>query len=549
MLILGVSGANEREHDPAACLMKDGKLIAMAEEERFCREKHAPGVPPHSSIKFCLKQAGVDLDEIDCVALGWNYEVNPFWAEKNTVENLSNTFFPKDLFNYKKEIKYKFYDHHLAHAASSFLFSGFADAYLLVMDGQGETESTSIGFGFTDSVGKKQINFIKKYSIECSLGYMYDKIGEYIGLGHWSAGKLMGLSPYGTKIYKLPFVYGGEGDYKIKFRNNFVVAKDSYDDEDQLGELWSDLLTATTGEINTNNVSPSKEAQNLALTAQNYLEKTTNHVLKYLLKIPKYKSKNICISGGVGLNCSNNSYIKNNFGLNVFVQPAANDAGIVLGAAALCSQENGYPVKSLNNVYFGPDYDDGIIEDTLKKNDLNYHKSNNITQETAQALFDGSVVGWFEGKMEYGPRALGGRSILAKPDSKDMLEKINTLKGRESWRPLAPIVCEEDAKKYFGIDSSPFMLFFTKVNKSFLTMFPAVTHVDGTTRPQTINRSQKLLHSLLSDYKKLSGHSVLINTSFNIEGEPIVCSPNDAINSFLKSELDVLAIGNYIVRK
>jgi len=549
MLILGVSGANDREHDPAACLIKDGKLIAMVEEERFCREKHAPGIPPHNSIQFCLDQAEVSLDDIDYVALGWNYQKIPLWAEENTIENLSKIFFPKDLLNHKKEIKYKFYDHHLAHAASSFLFSDFKDSYLLVMDGQGETESTSIGFGFTDLTGSKKINFIKKYPIEYSLGYMYDKIGEYIGLGHWSAGKLMGLSPYGSRALKLPFDYDEEGNYGIKFINNFVASKENYDDEDQLKNLWSDLLTTTVGQIITNNINPSKEAKNLALTAQNYLEKTTGHILKYLIGSSEHKSNNICISGGVGLNCSNNSFIRDVFGLNVFVQPAANDAGVVLGAAALCSQENGYLIKRPENVYFGPDFGDNAIEDLLKKNNLNYHKPDDLTQKIAEALFDGCVVGWFQGKMEYGPRALGGRSILAKPDSKVMLKKINTLKGREHWRPLAPIVCEEDAKKYFGIESSPFMLFFTKVNERFLKTFPAITHVDGTTRPQTVDKSHKLLHRLLSDYKKLSGHSVLINTSFNIKGEPIVCSPEDAISSFLKSELDILAIGNYIVRK
>lgn len=550
MIIMGVSGTSERDHDPSCCIIVDGKLIAMVEEERFTREKHAPGFAPYNSIKYCLKEANCTLDNLDYVCLGWDNTLNPLWAKEHRDENLEKVLFPKKIFEYKSKINFKMYSHHLAHAASTFLFSGFNESLIMVMDGQGENESTTLGFGFTHK-GVRKISFLKKYPIELSMGYMYDKVGEYIGLGHWSAGKLMGLSAYGEKTYNIPIEYFSDGDFRINYTEYFLQDKNNLDDEDQMKILWTKLLKKTVGKIKKDATNPTKEAENLALTTQNILENTSVFMIEYLKKYYP-DTINLCIAGGVGLNCANNSNLINKFNLSeIFVQPAANDAGITLGAAALCSEEQGYPVKKIENTNLGPTFNKKEIKEALEKAKVIYsYIGDKITECVAEKLTEQKTVAWFQDNMEYGPRALGNRSIFASPSDKKMLDKLNIIKGREQWRPLAPIVLEEDGNKYFSIKKSPFMLLFSEVNKKYASLFPAIVHVDGTTRPQTVNtKNNRKLHKLLIDYKKICGNSVLINTSFNIAGEPIVCTPKDAIKSFLKSDLDILAIGDYLVEK
>lgn len=551
MQVLGISGITPYDHDPSCCLMIDGVLIVAVEEERFSRKRHSVGIYPHNAILYCLKEANSCLDDIDYVCIGWNYNNPQFWYNEIDFNSISHEIFPKELFHYSKPINFKFYDHHLAHAASSFMFSNFKKSLILVMDGRGEIESTSIGFGYTDENNLKYIKFIRKYPIENSLGSMYSNTAKYLGLGKNSAGKLMGLASYGRNSYKIPIQFKRDGNYEIVFPEPLQVT-DNLQINNEIQKAWFKLLKDITGDIPISNINPSIEAKNIAFSIQVVLEITSLYILNYLTN--EFEDvDNLCISGGVGLNCKNNSSLFNHSNIkNIFIQPAANDAGIVLGAASLCMNENNYPIKPLENVYLGPKYCNYEIEQNLKKENLKYTllDETKMIENAAEILNRGNVIGWFQERMEFGPRALGNRSILSTAKSKSFLKRINKIKGREHWRPLAPIVIEEDSDSYFDISVSPYMLLFSKVNENIKDKVPAIVHVDGTTRPQTVSIKQNFkLYNLLQKYKKLSGVSVLINTSFNAKGEPIVCTPKDAINTFRKSQLDYLIINNYIIRR
>ena len=549
MLVLGVSGTNDREHDPACCLYRDGKLIAMVEEERFVREKHAPGIAPYNAIKYCLELGKVSLDDIDYISLGWDYKINPYWQK--TID-IFPILFPKNIFNYTKKPKVKFYQHHLAHAASSFLLSGFKESLIMVVDGQGELESISIGVGFTTKNGNKKIKFIKSYPIDLSLGYFYDQISEYIGLGHWSAGKTMGLAPYGNEIIKFPFQLLKNGNFKIKFLEKFEIGKGELDDEEQISSLWRQLLASKKMVIPKLTEEPKQILKDLAFSGQFYLESISYHILDFLKS--KYPDiQNLCLSGGVALNCTNNSKLIDKFLFkDVFIQPAANDAGVVLGAAALVLNENGKTIEPLTNTYYGPEYSDVTIKIILDKNSITYKKYINISKKAANLLANNKVVGWFQGRMEFGPRALGNRSILASPFEKNMLDRVNKIKGREKWRPLSPIIAADKVSQYLDNSrDSKYMLQTFLVKKQYRKQLAAITHVDGSTRPQTVNKNDNLrLYNLLKEFEEITGFSILINTSFNtIKYEPIVNSPEDALRSFVKSDLDYLVIGNYLIKK
>lgn len=549
MLVLGVSGTNDREHDPACCLYKNGKLIAMAEEERFVREKHAPGVPPYNAINYCLHKGQVSLNDIDYVSLGWDYEINPYWRKKIDIFPI---LFPKDKFDYFKKPKVRFYQHHLAHAASSFFLSGFKESLIMVIDGQGEVESISIGIGFTTKKGIKKIKFIKTYPINLSLGYFYDQIGECLGLGHWSAGKVMGLAPYGNEIIKLPFHLLKNGNYKINSLGKFKIGQGELDDEEQISDLWHQLLKSTKIKIPKLTKEPKSTSKNLALSGQFYLELISCHILDFLKS--KYPHiQNLCLAGGVALNCTNNSKLIERYPFKKnFIQPAANDAGVVLGAAALVLNENGIKINPLLKTYYGPEYSDRIIKKTLDKNKITYKKYINISKKTAELLAKNNVIGWFQGRMEFGPRALGNRSILASPFKKSMLDRVNKIKGREKWRPLSPIITKNSIERYLDKPrDSKFMLQTFLIKKQFQKQLAAITHVDGSTRPQVVSKKDNLkLFNLLEEFKKITDIPILINTSFNtIKNEPIVNSPSDALKSFYKSDIDYLVIGNYIIKK
>ncbi|MDP1728964.1 MAG: carbamoyltransferase N-terminal domain-containing protein, partial [archaeon] len=371
MIILGVSGLNEQEHDTSCCLIKDNKIIAFAEEERFLRIKHAPGEIPFKSIQYCLKEGKITLDEIDQIAIGWDYSINPYWSKNLDIFPI---LFPKKRILRKPKVH--FYPHHISHVASSFLFSGFRESLFMVIDGQGETESISVGIAnYENNVAKFKI--LRKYPINLSLGYMYDKVGEFIGLGHWSAGKLMGLSSYGKKSYKMPIKLLNDGRYEIDILNEYETGKGLSNDEDQIGELWKKLLLNKIGKIKIS-IYPNQKTKDIAFTAQHYFEIISTHIMNNLvLKYPKVKK--LCIAGGAALNCVNNTKLVERFGFSdLFCLPSANDAGVSLGAAALAANENGKIFSKLKNPYLGPTYKEGVIIKLCKKYGLYYKKEKQI---------------------------------------------------------------------------------------------------------------------------------------------------------------------------
>ncbi len=590
--ILGISSFY---HDSAAVLIKNGEILGAAQEERFTRIKNDFSFPVNV-IKFLLKSNDQSLASIDKVIF---YE-KPFLKFERIVETylafapqgfksfrlampiwLKEKLFQKNIIikNLKKidklfdSKKLMFAEHHLSHAASAFYPSPFEEAIILTIDGVGEWATTTV------SIGKKnKIDIIKEIYFPHSLGLLYSAFTFYIGFKVNSGEyKLMGLAPY------------GQPKYKDLILDNIVDLK-----EDGSFRLNQKYFNYTTGLTMTNNNfsklfgkkvrNPNHENieqfhMDIASSVQAVIEKI---VLKMTNSISSlYKVKNLCLAGGVALNCVLNSKIlKEGSFKNIWVQPAAGDAGGALGAALLLWYNEMQNTRNIDNndsmkgSYLGPEFDSKEIENSLIKIGANYKLLDNetIIKETVKALIEGKAIGWFQGRMEFGPRALGCRSIIADPRSDKMQKLLNLkIKYRESFRPFAPSVLREDVKSWFEFDiDSPYMLFvanvldkhcikMTKDNKKLFGIdklnikrsnIPAVTHVDYSARIQTVNNeTNQKYYSLISEFKKQTGCPIIVNTSFNIRGEPIVCTPEDAFNCFMGTELNVLVIENFLLEK
>lgn len=571
MYILGI---NAVFHDSSACLIKDGQLIAAAEEERFTHIKHGKRPIPFSTyelpfhaIDYCLKKAGIHLNDIDHVA----YSFNPYTLLKGHAKDYCITLplkpgrqnkekewdaewdplflthivnapgqlvdgYPhqlqKNFINGRiTEQQWHFVDHHIAHAASAFYPSPFDTAAVLTIDGRGEKATTSYYLG-----NGTQLTHIGDVCMPHSLGLLYEKITTHLGFLHSSDEyKVMALASYGKPVYADAFRslihIGEEGQYAI----------DEFDPS---------ILFGPERKRN----EPFEEKHfDIAHSLQKVLEETVLQLAEWLHS--KTNEDNLCLAGGVALNCVLNAVLRDKGPFkNIWVQPAAGDAGTALGAALWVDlQERGGAQRSftMDHVYWGPEFDDKDIEQFLQWTKVPYRKMNNVAEETAAILAQDKVIGWYQGRMEFGPRALGSRSILASPVSPHMQARLNEIKDREDFRPVAPVVLEEDAPDWFENASySPFMLFVYNVKKDKEDMIPAVRHVDGTARIQTVNASQHpAYHSLLTEFKKLTGVPVLVNTSFNTRGEPIVCTPRDAIECFWTSPFDALVINSFLLEK
>ncbi len=549
MNILGINQTPSMiswQHDSAAAFIKDGKLIACAEEERFSRVRHARGYPK-KAVKYCLEEAGVNFSDIDVIAVGYNpyvflrrsINLHPV----NLIKNFTNLiFFVVYMRNLKKETgaKIMYIDHHLSHAASAYRCSGFNKANILTVDGSGETES------FTFFVGKdSKLHRIwdiplgglfskKKWS---SIGLVYTRVTGFLNLGVHGEGKTMGLASYGKPKFDFSKIL------KIDNHKKYFINRRN------IGKLYSKLERVNSKEEIT------QEHKDLAASLQNALE---NSIINLAKEAYNHNGiKNICLAGGVTLNCSTNTKIlEQGFCDNLFIQPAAHDGGIPLGSAMEASYLVGdSPDFEMIHAYWGPGFSNNEIESALKDAKTIYKYYENIEEITAKFITDGSIVGWFQGRMEMGPRALGNRSILADPTNKGISDKINTnVKHREVWRPFAPSVTEEDATKYFkGVDKakdSPFMMHTFFVKEKYKNTFPSITHIDGSSRIQTIRREQNSrYYSLIKEIEKINGYPMVLDTSFNDQGEPIVCTPKDALRCFFSTGIDVLVIGNFVVRK
>lgn len=548
--IIGISAFY---HDSACCILQDGVLTAAAQEERFSRMKNDPSLPK-AAFTYCLKEAGLTISDIDCIA----YYENPvkklarqLWSRPKKLSaekalQLDARVIEKQLreqLGYEKIIKY--YDHHLSHAASSFFFSGFERAAILTTDGVGEWATTTYGIG-----EGKNIELFEQVDFPNSIGLLYGTMTSYLGF-HVNSGeyKVMGLAPYGQPKYvdKVRSLIKNEpgGKFRLDMKYfDFTTEERMY--TDALVDLFGYPPREKESEI-------QQFYTDVAKSLQVVLEEILLSKAEYLYA--ETGADDLCMAGGVALNCVANSYVlKNGPFRRLFVQPAANDSGGAVGAAALANAElnDVFFNKKLEHVYLGPQYRSTDIERLLRSTSMTYKSFSDrpieLLELTAQRLAEGKVVGWFQGRMEFGPRSLGARSILADPRSATMRDRINAMvKKREAFRPFAPAVNEHKAKMFFDLDhSSPFMLETCQVISAI--GMPAITHVDNSARVQTVSRETNArFYDLLDLFEKLTGCPVLLNTSFNVRGEPIVCSPEDALICFAMTEIDILVLEDFFI--
>lgn len=551
---VNIIGISALFHDAACCILKDGKLIAAAEEERFTRIKADPSMPGNA-FKYCLAEAGLSLPDIDCVAY---YEdpvkklARQLWSGVlGNSPDLIRSHSPRrvewqirEQLGYEGEIKY--IDHHLSHAASSFCFSGYEEAAILTVDGVGEWATTAYGTGTKNKVG-----LFEEVQFPDSLGLLYSTITSYLGFevneGEY---KVMGLAPYGKPVYvdkvRQLLEMAEEGQYRLNMKYfGFLKGHCMYTED--IADLFGELPRKKDSLI-------TQFHQDIAKSLQVVLEEVLLEKSIHLYK--KTGMENLCMAGGVALNCvANGQILKKGPFKRLFVQPAANDAGGALGAAAMAhiAITNNLPsIEKLSHVYLGPSYSSGKVQKLLRSTSLKFSDFQNDPHEllrvTAEKIADGKVIGWFQGKMEFGPRSLGTRSILADPRDPDMRDRINSMvKKRENFRPFAPAVLDFAVKEHFDLDhDSPYMLETCQVISGL--DLPAITHVDRSARVQTVHKAtNRKFFDLLEEFYRQTGCPILLNTSFNVKGEPIVCSPEDAIKCFITTNIDCLVIEDFII--
>ena len=590
--ILGISAFY---HDSAACILKDGKIVAAAQEERFTRKKHDPSYPKNA-VEFVLKYSKLNLSEVDKIVffekpflkferLLETYvafaprgfisfsKAMPLWIKEKLFQKnfLFNKLKEHDK-NYKSDKNIFFSEHHLSHAASAFYPSPFDEAVVLTADGVGEWATTTVAVGKGSNLEiKKEIHFPH------SLGLLYSAFTYYIGFKVNSGEyKLMGLAPYGNPIYE------------NKIKKLIDIKEDGSFRLNQKYFNYATGLTMTNEHFNRLFAQKPRDPKKEKITQFHMdiaasIQKVTEEIMIKLAKSirQEYNIKNLCLAGGVALNCvANGKIINEKIFDQIWIQPAAGDAGGALGAAlALWHSEltNERTVNSTDNMkgsYLGTEFSQDEIEKELKFIGANFKifKYDELLSKTSDLLSDGKAIGWFQGRMEFGPRALGSRSILGDPRSENMQKNLNLkVKYRESFRPFAPSILREDLSTWFDINvDSPYMLLVANINskKKFkMTQeqkelfgidklnvkrsdIPAVTHVDYSARIQTVTKNtNKRYYDLILKFKEKTGCPVLVNTSFNVRGEPIVNSPTDAFNCFMGTELDYLVIGNCILQK
>jgi carbamoyltransferase len=566
-----ILGINSAYHESSACLLKDGNIEAFAEEERFNRIKHAKPAKfdnsdelPANAINFCLAQANILFSDIDYIGFSFDPESRlkknvgvgkPEGLAENSwgTEAGEKIFYEKNLIVPNKlsemadiDISNKFYflPHHLCHAASTFFVSPFENAAILIVDGIAEYASTWMGKGVANNIKP-----LLEIDYPNSLGFLWEKMSEYLGFSEYDACKVMGLASY------------GEASKKMEEMSQIIILKNdgTFEINNEIMKFRKPDFTPLENLFKVKKRKPGARLyaihENISAALQDLTEKALIHLSTRLYE--ETRSKNICLAGGVALNCVANGKILPNTKLeNIYIQPAANDSGTSIGAAYyLWNQKLNNPrSKPLKHAYLGPEYTDNEIRKILESNDLTYSQIKYPEVYIANMISQGVIVAWFSGRMEAGPRALGRRSILGDPRSPIIREVLNNkVKFREIFRPFCPSVLKEDAREWFEIDQfdepAHYMLIAYKVKKDKIELIPAVTHVDTTARIQLVTReTNPRYHKLISEFKKQTGVPILLNTSFNIQ-EPIVCSPQDAVNTFKKSQIDCLVIGDFIVER
>ena len=594
MYILGLSAFY---HDSAACLIKNGKIIAAAQEERFTRIKHDSTFPTNA-IKYCLSEANIEVSDIKNVVF---YE-KPFLKFERLLETYLS-FAPKGFISFVKAMplwikdklfqksnllkelkktlgdkiiwkeKLLFSEHHLSHAASAFYPSPFEKAAILTIDGVGEWTTTSYSIG-----NGNRLKIIKEIHFPHSLGLFYSAFTYYLGFKVNSGEyKLMGLAPYGepkyTDVIKKELI-------KIHEDGSFHLNLSYFSFATGLKMTNKKFDNLFDGSPRLTDLKITQREMDIAASVQKVTEEIVVKMATHIQSISK--EKNLCLAGGVALNCVANGILsKKNIFENIWIQPAAGDAGGSLGAAlSIWHQHYSKPryiyskEDSMHGAYLGPKFTDEEIEKDLSEIGAKYNKysENEMIEKVTNFLTNEKAIGWMQGRMEFGPRALGARSIIADPRSPNMQKQLNLkVKFRESFRPFAPSIIKEDVNEWFEFDSeSPYMLFVANVKKNKQKLvkeqekklfgidklnlqrseIPAVTHVDYSARIQTVDsKTNSKFHKLLVSFKKKTNCSILVNTSFNVRGEPIVCSPKDAFNCFMGTNLDVLVVENFVLLK
>jgi len=578
MLVLGL---NAYHGDASACIFKNNIIIAAAEEERFTRVKHAAGFPINA-IQFCLNEADVSIDQINHITINRNPKqkiiAKVFYASsklfnykfiKNRFKNLKKiNSLKKEIENYFQiKIKTKIHniDHHTSHIASSVFFSGLENSNFISVDGFGDFVSTTTGY-FN---GKKIVKY-KEVLFPHSLGLFYTAITQYLGFNNYGDEyKVMGLAPYGNPVYldklKKIVIYDEEKLFKLNLRY-FLHHEGNVDmtwlhGEPKIGKIYSDELIDLLGPSRKVNDDVSQFYKDIASSTQKIYEEILFKIVNDLYE--KNNNKNLCISGGCGMNSvANGNLLKKTKYEKIYIPPAPGDAGGAIGSAVFLINSVNKKISRFNDdPYLGANFSNEEIKKSLNKyiKELNQQSikiekiddNNKLFGAIAKNISDGLVVGYFNGKMEWGPRALGNRSILADPRDKNIRETLNLkIKRRESFRPFAPSILKEFTSEWFKIDDDvPFMSKVYDIKKEKKPLIPAVTHVDGTGRLQTVSKKyNQNFYTLIRYFYNITGIPLILNTSFN-ENEPIVCKPEEAIECFLRTKMDILALENYILSR
>ena len=593
--MIAILGVSAFYHDSAAALIIDGKIIAAAQEERFTRKKHDSSYPTNA-INYCLKEAKLSLDQVDYIAF---YD-KPFLKFERLLETYV-AFAPKGLQSFRmsmpiwlreklflkdmliKEIKrvdknfdddkLMFGEHHFSHAASAFYASPFEEAVVLTLDGVGEWATTTV------AIGKgHELDIVKEIHFPHSLGLLYSAFTYYTGFRVNSGEyKVMGLAPYGEPKYKdliLDKLVDLKEDGSFRLDQSYFNYATGLT---MVNQKFSDLFGEPIRKPDTDELTQFH--MDIAASVQAVTEQVVLTMTRSLAK--EYNIPNLCMAGGVALNCvANGKILRDKAFKKVWIQPASGDAGGALGGAlAVWHKELNNPRvvnpnDAMQGSYLGPAYKQDAIEKELLTCGAKFDAvaEDEMIEQTAQALADGKAIGWFQDRMEFGPRSLGGRSILGDPRSEDMQKTLNLkVKYRESFRPFAPSVLRENVSEWFEADyDSPYMLLVDDVKKDKRikmtteekslfgidklnikrSSIPAITHVDYSARIQTVHKeTNPKYHALISKFKEKTGCAVVVNTSFNVRGEPIVCTPEDAFRCFMGTELDVLVVGNCVLKK
>lgn len=566
MLVLGLSNMR----DAAAALVSDGRIVAAAEEERFVRQKHVTALPVHA-IRYCLREAGLTLRDVDAIAVPWKYWLvgRRAWLALTAMVRSPQLFRVKgtrslervsrewmELFRLSRELTQRvgavghrpvFLDHHLCHAASSFLVSPFERSAILVVDGASEADTTLMAMG-----EGTEITVLDRTPLPHSLGQFYAAMtaflgfrpdhDEYIVMGLAASGEPTFAAALRREIVRLL----PHGRFELNTRLlDFHLAR---------AGLFMEDFVRLFGSPRQSSDELTQRHRDLAASAQLVLEEVLLHLGRHLRT--RTGAESLCLAGGVAYNCVANGRLRAELGFKrVYVPPAAGDSGAALGAALWWTARRGGRNNrpQMPSAYWGPQFEEDLCRAALERERLVAEplSDGQLYERVATELARGRLVFWFQGRMEWGPRALGNRSLLADPRREDMRELINSkVKCREPFRPFAPSVLDERAQEFFDLPTaSPFMQFTVRVKASAKGIIPAVTHVDGTARVQTVTReANPRFYDLLATFGRLTGVPVLLNTSFNVQ-EPIVCSPDDAVRCFLRTQVEWLVLGNLLVKQ